>query len=918
MAKPREKKGKTSKTMGMSSSQARLLTLTARMHDIEFRAQRIQAEKLRLANESDKVYNTYLEALDASKIQYKSINNKGEIEWVDATLNALENRPVPTYTGCTSNDTFLLYDGTRNKILVTPSFAEYYGITESSAEEIGTLDEWLYAHGCRKAPVPDTYSINGGLSNSESIQAGSTYYAEEGTPPTVTSNIPTTTPITNYTTLLKTTDPSKTYTVSSADELIKLSQIINNGAETDGVTIILASDITIPAGTTFNTISSFKGTFNGNGHKISNLNNALFETLNGATISNLEISNSTINATYNNAGTLANSAINSTISNIKASGTVSSTNGYVGGLIGTAINSSTISNSYFNGSVGITTGSTATKIGGLIGYGEGITVTSCKTEGSVKGYNSVGGFIGSSKNISIINSITTSAVTSTKSDTQVDTGGFAGNVFGTSTIEYCSSSGQVNTQNYYSVGGFIGSTGEGNNITIRNSVSHSNIVYANARGTEYIGTLIGDAYSAHVFNCDTYGTINSSTSNCAFYTKSNSNRIKEISSCYNAHGITGNSTPSGSPNNPTISYVAPNLTTSSLPTATTVSDIPLETTTIGTLTVNGSNDKLCKYIGFLIGGADNYIDTYNTIKDNSYDTYQLAELVELAKTGSYTSLDDLTSDLTNKYNSTDYNLSQMNIGDYNVIQKHNPNIKQVNVSNTQDIVNRLAYDIYSKNNGGDITSIQNQIRSNFSDNQLASLSYYYGKNEWNTIVNNLASNINASNVEEYTERYDSSWTINYTTANTVNIAVIKHPDEWIKDANYYTQYNKYYELKALQDYTYEIVDEDLASQVDFVSNWITEGGASLLQFSVNDDGTFNLKDTSVAVDTSLQEIANEKNLKKAEAQYEADMKRIDRKDARYDAQLAVCDNERNAVKAEMETLKNVAKDNVDRTFKLFS
>ena len=59
-------------------------------------------------------------------------------------------------------------------------------------------------------------------------------------------------------------------------------------------------------------------------------------------------------------------------------------------------------------------------------------------------------------------------------------------------------------------------------------------------------------------------------------------------------------------------------------------------------------------------------------------------------------------------------------------------------------------------------------------------------------------------------------------------------------------------------------------------------------------------------------------MKKAEAQYEADMKRIDMKDRRYDTQLAALDNERNAVKQEMETVKTVAKDNVDRTFRLFS
>ena len=77
-------------------------------------------------------------------------------------------------------------------------------------------------------------------------------------------------------------------------------------------------------------------------------------------------------------------------------------------------------------------------------------------------------------------------------------------------------------------------------------------------------------------------------------------------------------------------------------------------------------------------------------------------------------------------------------------------------------------------------------------------------------------------------------------------------------------------------------------------------------------------ETSVATNTKLQETQDEVELRKAEAKYEADMKRIDMKDRRYDTELAALDNERNAVKQEMETLKTVAKDNVDRTFRLFS
>ncbi len=82
------------------------------------------------------------------------------------------------------------------------------------------------------------------------------------------------------------------------------------------------------------------------------------------------------------------------------------------------------------------------------------------------------------------------------------------------------------------------------------------------------------------------------------------------------------------------------------------------------------------------------------------------------------------------------------------------------------------------------------------------------------------------------------------------------------------------------------------------------------------DGTYI--ETNIATDTSLQEVSDELDLKKAEAKYEADMRKIDAKDKKFDTDLAALEQERNAIKTEMDTLKTVAKDNVDRTFKLFS
>ena len=81
------------------------------------------------------------------------------------------------------------------------------------------------------------------------------------------------------------------------------------------------------------------------------------------------------------------------------------------------------------------------------------------------------------------------------------------------------------------------------------------------------------------------------------------------------------------------------------------------------------------------------------------------------------------------------------------------------------------------------------------------------------------------------------------------------------------------------------------------------------------DGTY--EEVNIATDTSLQEVSDEVLLKKAEAKYEADMRKINQKDKKFDTELAAMDAERNAVKTEMDTLKSVAKENVDRTFKLF-
>ena len=70
--------------MGMAASQARLLTITARIHDVEYQAQSIQNAKIQLATQQDQVYRDYLDALDATTLTYKT-----EDGYVSANFNNL-------------------------------------------------------------------------------------------------------------------------------------------------------------------------------------------------------------------------------------------------------------------------------------------------------------------------------------------------------------------------------------------------------------------------------------------------------------------------------------------------------------------------------------------------------------------------------------------------------------------------------------------------------------------------------------------------------------------------------------------------------------------------------------------------------------------------------------------------------------
>ncbi len=106
--------------MGMAASQARLLTLTSRLHDVEYKAQNIESQKIALATQKDELYQDYCDALDAKKIQVAYSNGDGTRSFVDATFATL----------CTYNENrfaqYSLTDSKTGKVIVDSKTAEIY------------------------------------------------------------------------------------------------------------------------------------------------------------------------------------------------------------------------------------------------------------------------------------------------------------------------------------------------------------------------------------------------------------------------------------------------------------------------------------------------------------------------------------------------------------------------------------------------------------------------------------------------------------------------------------------------------------------------------------------------------------------------------------------------------------------------
>ncbi|MBE8953884.1 MAG: hypothetical protein SR1Q7_12220, partial [Quinella sp. 1Q7] len=245
-------------------------------------------------------------------------------------------------------------------------------------------------------------------------------------------------------------------TITTAEQLAAFAKAVNGGNNYSGVTIKLGADLDLngdnyswtPIG---NGNYTFKGTFDGDGHTISNLkinSNAgyigLFGCVDG-TIQNVNLNNVNVSSSGPEyvGGLVARTHHNGNtkIENCTVSGTVSGTGNYTWNVGEIASNNSgTVSNCTFNGTV-----SGISSVGGLFGANFG-NISNCTVIATVSGMSGVGGISG--ENFCNING-NTAIVTVNGTGNAEHLGGISGTNKQT-TVTSGTISGTVSGNYYYS------------------------------------------------------------------------------------------------------------------------------------------------------------------------------------------------------------------------------------------------------------------------------------------------------------------------------------------------------------------------------------------------------------------------------------------------------------------------------------
>jgi hypothetical protein len=342
------------------------------------------------------------------------------------------------------------------------------------------------------------------------------------------------------------------YQIANAADLLALAADTNDYDKN----IVLTADIDLSSSGTFTTAviaqntygdlfhgTSFTGTFDGAGHKISNLtintNGAgnsylgLFGYLQGGEIKNLGLKNVTIDGNDSGClGGLVGGNYNGSISNCYSIGTVTVGNNSdnIGGLVGYSYYGD-ISNCYSTCTV--TGGDNSEYLGGLVGNTAfGCTISNCYSIGTITGGNGsdyLGGLVGDNDG-DVNNCYSVGVVNGGHSSLFL--GGLAGYNHG-GTISNCYSTVIVTSgSGSQELGGLAGR----NEDSIRNCYSTGNVTSED--GSKYLGGLAG-FNCGDVNNCYSTGSVTGKGSSRSFGGLVGTNLDGNIRNCHSSGAVVG-------------------------------------------------------------------------------------------------------------------------------------------------------------------------------------------------------------------------------------------------------------------------------------------------------------------------------------------------------------------------------------------
>ena len=257
-----------------------------------------------------------------------------------------------------------------------------------------------------------------------------------------------------------TIESNGSYTVTSADGLMNIAELVNGGKSDINITLDTDIDLTgkdwTPIGTDYD--NSYKGTFDGGGHTITGLTFTTNDEYAG------------LFGWLNRAGT---------VKNVVMEGVQITSNQIYGGSIGGVVGSGwgTIENCSVSGSV-----SGTVYVGGVVGVQIGGSITGCSSSATVKGTVDVGGVAGQTNSSATLTACyATGNVTSTGSSTgYLHIGGFLGNNYATVTACYWKNNHEqgigYNKENIVPEATKVDGTG----VTWKNAVDAMNTALQNA------------------------------------------------------------------------------------------------------------------------------------------------------------------------------------------------------------------------------------------------------------------------------------------------------------------------------------------------------------------------------------------------------------------------------------------------------